>query len=607
MPVIVESQHPLKSYLDGVESRFANSQPIVSYRLRVDPADLSAFAVEMRIRNAPDTIRIAMAAHPEYDDRYSRYVEGMRAESKGAERSVTRVDSALWRVIAPGGEVVLSYRLRLPTPHESPRAAWKPFLAPTGGFVGGPHSFMYIVGSTLAPSHVTLDLPNEWDIATGLEPTSDPHTFFAPTVDALMDSPMLVGRFRTWRFAIDGVPHRVVYWPAPGAAPFDTVAFVGGLEAITRQAVAMFGRAPYREFTFIFQDSAYGGLEHRNSVTLAAPSAEMAKGLSDVLSETAHEFTHTWNLMRIRPEEYGDIDYRTQKPVAGLWFSEGLTMHYADLFERRAHLRTFDSTRVAHLEGLISRYESSPGNSHFSAEQISRVAYNAQPGALGDYSASVHLVGELLGTMLDLLVRDATAGKRSMDDVMRVMMERFSGERGFNGRDVQRAVADVCGCDVHSLFDANVRGATPIDFDRYLRPAGLRAAVTWAPAVDREGKPAVDLRTRALVPPEGGRLKMLIFDPKSAWGRAGLHTGDRLISINGKPMTTWPEVRTTLVAAHIGDTLRFEVVRPSGPAHATVTMSGYDRAAVRIEEIPHATARQRKVRADWMTGATTPH
>jgi hypothetical protein len=57
------AQHPLTHPVDAVEIRFARSQPVVSYRLRVDAADLSGFDVEMRVRNAPDTFRVAMAAH----------------------------------------------------------------------------------------------------------------------------------------------------------------------------------------------------------------------------------------------------------------------------------------------------------------------------------------------------------------------------------------------------------------------------------------------------------------------------------------------------------------------------------------------------------------
>jgi predicted metalloprotease with PDZ domain len=57
--------------------------------------------------------------------------------------------------------------------------------------------------------------------------------------------------------------------------------------------------------------------------------------------------------MRIRTIEYDDVNYKTPPLSKGLWFSEGLTMFYADLLLRRAGIRTLDSTRITHLERLI--------------------------------------------------------------------------------------------------------------------------------------------------------------------------------------------------------------------------------------------------------------
>jgi predicted metalloprotease with PDZ domain len=602
LAVPASAQHPLTHPVDAVEIRFARSQPVVSYSLRVDANDLSGFDVEMRVRNGPDTFRIAMAAHPEYDDRYWRFVDGLRVVARGQPGVVTREDSALWRVAALGGEATIRYRIRLPAAEGPLRAAWRPFLTPTGGLSGGPHAFMYVVDAPLAPSHVTLDLPTGWDVATGLVPTSDRHTFFAPSADVLVDSPIFAGRFQSWRFAVDGVPHRVVYWPLPDATPFDTTAFVGALEGVVRQAVALFGRPPYREYTFVFQDGAYGGLEHFNSATLGAASNELARDQAPLIGEAAHEFVHTWNLMRIRPAERGGVSYRQTGQSRGLWFSEGLAMYYADLLPRRAGLRVNDSTRVTHLERLLQRYLFNPGNAAISPERASLAEYGTAPGSLGDYDPSVHAQGELLGTMLDLVVRDATAGRRSMDDVMRAMLDRFSGQRGFTGRDVERTVADVCGCPMQAFFDSYVRTARRIDFDRYLRLIGLRAQVTWEPALGSDGQPSADRRIVAWTPPGERALSLLLNDPSSAWGRAGLHTGDRVVAVNGTPTATWPEFRSAIARARVGDTVDIEVTRPTGRWRTKVVVAGYNRPVVRIEELPDATARQRTLRAHWAAG-----
>jgi predicted metalloprotease with PDZ domain len=564
-------------------------KPSIQYLLRVDSTDLSGWTVEMRLRTVSDTFRLAMAAHPEYDDRYWRYVRDVAVE----RGTVTRVDSAVWQVVAPRGFVTVSYRIALPAvePGGGLRNSWKPFLTPTGGLFGGPHSFMYMLGSEDSLVGVTLELPPSWRIATGLNRTNSPRTFTAPGAAVLIDSPIFAGRLREWRFVEGGVPHRVVYWPLPNATPFDTTAFVAGIQRTVHQAVALFGRTPYREYTFMFEDGAWGGgLEHRNSVTLGAQSVDLARDPNAVIQETAHEFVHTWNLMAIRPVEYRDIDYRTQPPVSSLWFSEGLTMFYADLLLRRAGIPVHDSTRQAHLERLIGSYLANPAYARFSAESISSVAYNAQPGALGDYTASTHLQGELIGTMLDIMIRNSTAGQKSMDDVMRLLFSRQDVR--IDGRVIENAVESVCNCDVTPFFDAHVRHAAVIDFDRYLGLIGLQAQVTWAPALNN-GEPERDLRIYGWEPGDSG-VRLIISNPASAWGRAGLHSRDRLVALNGAPVRTWPELRTKLLSLHLGDTVRVQVQREV-PFEATVVVAGFQRPTVRIERLPNATVAQRRL------------
>lgn len=277
-------------------------------------------------------------------------------------------------------------------------------------------------------------------------------------------------------------------------------------------------------------------------------------------------------------------------------------MFYADLLLRRAGVPMSDSTRVAHLKGLIERYVANSSNSHISPEVSSLGAYRSSPGTFGDYSPSVHLQGELVGAMLDLIIRDATNGRRSVDDLMRLMLERYSGEKGFESRDVERAVAELCGCDVRGFFDAHVRGVTPIDFDRYLRLIGMRARFRWAPAVDDAGKPVPDFTISAWMPSGEHRLRLLVRNPNSTWARAGLHTGYQLVSVNGEAMTNWPDFRRVLRGMTIGTTLRFETVRPNGPFSTSVVVSGHDRPLVSIEPYVAAGDKQRRLREMWLAG-----
>jgi len=575
--------------------------PRISYKIRVDAKDLSGFDVEMRIQSAGDIMRIAMASHPEYDDRYWRYVENLTAESRGAPLQFTNEETAVWRIVSPGGDVTVKYRIHLPAQTTPARAAWKPFLSATGGLVGDLHSFMYVVGATAVPTRVTLDLPSGWASASGLDPTNDPKAFAASSVELLLDSPIAVGQFRSWDFKVKGVPHTIVYWPQPNAPLFDTVAFVAGVQRLVNEAIRICGPPPYRRYTFLYQDGAYGALEHLNSVNIGATSQNLAQGLTDVFGTTAHEYFHTWNLMHVRPVERVGLRYRPADPTGELWWSEGVTIYFSDLMLRRAQLPNYDPTRVAHLERYIAAYLLTPGYSRNSAERISRASDD--PLGLGDDSASTHLQGNLLGTMLDLMVRDATHCQRSLDDVMRTLSGRFTPQRGITGRDIEQAVHEVCACDIHTFFEAHVRGARPLDFDRYLRIIGMRTQVSWSPAVSSDEKPQPDVRLSAFNTVDDPVLRIHLSTPDSVWGRAGLHTGDQLVSLNGQPVTSSADFRSRLGQLRIGDTAPVEIIRNGVASQVSVAIAGYDRPTVRIVAIANATPEQLRLRAQWLTAA----
>src|SRR6266404_2594253 len=73
--------------------------PPIYYKIHVDPADLSGYDIEMRIQGDGGTIRVAMAAHPEYDDRYWRYVGQVSAtDTAGRNLQPVREEDPVWRI-----------------------------------------------------------------------------------------------------------------------------------------------------------------------------------------------------------------------------------------------------------------------------------------------------------------------------------------------------------------------------------------------------------------------------------------------------------------------------------------------------------------------------
>ena len=97
-------------------------------------------------------------------------------------------------------------------------------------------------------------------------------------------------------------------------------------------------------------------------------------------------------------------------------------------------------------------------------------------------------------------------------------------------------------------------------------------------------------------------LQIGIIDPANCWGEAGLHTGDRLLSINDSPMTSRNEFYSYLRRVRMGDTLHIAIQKPTEIWKTKVVMTGYKQAAVTIEEIANASERQKVLRSLWMTG-----
>ena len=137
--------------------------------------------------------------------------------------------------------------------------------------------------------------------------------------------------------------------------------------------------------------------------------------------------------------------------------------------------------------------------------------------------------------------------------------------------------------------------------NRYLAAIGLRADVTNEPARNPQGEPSPDLRIFGWQPDGEQRVALLINNPESAWGRAGLHTGDRVITIGGQPIATVRDLRAAILRARIGDTVIVQVQRPNGPFRASVVVTGYTYPRVRLAEKPDATPAQRQRRERWIS------
>src|SRR5690606_29915263 len=148
------------------------------------------------------------------------------------------------------------------------------------------------------------------------------------------------------------------------------------VERIVREQLAFWGDLPYDRYVFLnVIAEAGGGLEHRASTLML--TSRWATGTRDGyrgwLGLVSHEFFHTWNVKRLRPEALGPFDYENEVYTPDLWIAEGLTSYYDDLLLARAGLIDRDEYLAA-LSRPIAELQSAPGR-HL--QSLSRASHDA--------------------------------------------------------------------------------------------------------------------------------------------------------------------------------------------------------------------------------------
>ncbi|MGI8547539.1 MAG: PDZ domain-containing protein [Gemmatimonadaceae bacterium] len=612
LPRATSAQIPLSTYADGFDARFDRSQPVVRYIVRAAPAtDSTGYSVELQLRSVSDTVRLASPIWAPGAYRvanFYRFVKNVRVSDGGTVVPVTREDSSTWRAIIRSGNATVRYDVRYPDAAAAAGLGNYSFLRPDGALMSGPMTYLYVVGQKLAPVHVTFELPASWRIATGLSPTFDPRTFFAPSYDILVDSPVLTGpNLHIWPFDVAGVPHRVAYYTQKDAPAIDSTKWVDMHRRIVMAARDIMGRLPYREYTFIYEDGPGGGLEHLNSATMSAPARALALNPDTTSGLTAHEYFHAWNVKRIRPVELGPFAYEREVHTTGLWWAEGVTDYFSDEINRRTSLLSPNAARNA-LASSITSYLANPGHDKVSPERSSWTAWNANT-VNGGYNISYYTTGGLIGQMLELYIRDATNGARGMDDIEGYLFDHYAGVTGYTDQNLLHAINTICGCDMNLFYTRFVAGHETFDFDAYLKYAGWKTVMTRV-TTDSLGHPLADVRggitqfagVGSLGSYVGSPPRLSLSVPNGSFGKAGLVDGDYISAVNGKQIRTVEDFRAALAEARVGASYTVAYLRNGKPMTTTVTILPYETVRVDIVDLPNITAQQRRMRDIWLRG-----
>ncbi|MCV2349756.1 M61 family metallopeptidase [Paucibacter sp. Y2R2-4] len=546
----------------------------IQYRVDLDQPNSHTFEVSLTVP-APDALqRVSLPAWipGSYLVReFARHLSGLRASQGGRELAVEQVDKATWQIACSGDQdLLLHYRVY--AFDNSVRAA---FLDAQRGFFNGTSLCLRVHGREQQAQQLRFGaLPEGWRVATGMSCDPETQTYQSGGYEALVDHPFELGQFWLGRFEAGGVEHQFV---VSGALPvFDGERLLQDAQRICEAQIEFWhGPAnkrrtpvPFSRYVFMLNavDEGYGGLEHSASTALIAPrrdlprlgQTEVSEGYVRLLGLISHEYFHTWNVKRLKPADFAALDYTRENYTELLWFFEGFTSYYDELFLVRTGL--IDEARYLKLlTSTINGVLATPGRKHQSLAQSSFdawVKYYRPDENSPNSTISYYGKGALLALALDLSLRFLGEPQHSLDDVMRGLWQRShagldSGARGaIIEADVLGLIAELGGEGLVQEFKQWVHGVEDLPLAGLLEKAGVQS---------RADKPTLAQRLGLRVNESNGAVIVKHVLADSVAQAAGFCAGDELLACNDWRLRRIEDAALTLGSEQGG--LRFLLSR----------------------------------------------
>jgi predicted metalloprotease with PDZ domain len=401
---------------------------------------------------------------------FSKNIINLSAKKGNQSLIVELIDKQNWSIASNGEECTVEYQVY--AFDSSVRTA---YLDQNRAFFNGTSLFLSVHEFKNEIHQIELASPNftkSWKVATGLKRAKETPVYsfghyYSDDYAALIDCPVEIGDFTHLEFTVAGTPHYIVL---NGKHFADTDRVIKDVTKLCQHHIDLFekdtgGKPPFDEYWFLTNilPSGFGGLEHKNSTALLCSTfdfpninkpEELTDGYKTLLSLISHEYFHSWNVCRIKPEEFIPYTLNSESYTQQLWAYEGITSYYDDLSLFRTGTISFEDY-LALKSKTISRVNR--GNGQLKQNLIESSFYTwtkfYQQGAdAANNIVSYYTKGSLIALWLDLTIRKSTNSTKSLDDVMRILWREFLNK----GDDYKGTQLDTIINIVNDLTNSNL-------------------------------------------------------------------------------------------------------------------------------------------------------
>lgn len=572
----------------------ASSKATIQYTVSLEHPEQHLFHVTMTIPDVTSEVTVQMPAwNALYQIRdFSNHVRQVEAFA-GTERApIEKLDKQTWRILG-SGTIKIQYAT-----YWDDVGPFATQLNPEHAFINPAMILLYLPELRAEPVSISVnDAPAEWGIESALHweiTQRGGHRVIViqgSSYDALVDGPIEIGKFQEFDL--------------PGISPRITVVVHGDnwhkkkieedLKRICEYELKLMDGAPFERYTFILhigKGAGGGGMEHANSTAIGVGSDEYLAGVA------AHEFFHLWNVKRIRPASLDPVDYAKEQYTRALWFAEGVTSTYGSYTLVRSGIWSKEQF-YADLSQQISELENRPANRWQSAEQSSLDAWLEKYPLYNrpESSVSYYTKGQVLGDLLDILIRDRTGNEKSLDDVLRTLNTDFAkrGKPYRDSLDIRLTAEKIAGGSFDEFFRKYVAGIEPFPYKEILELAGLELRATEHSRATLGFFTERDLASGAAV------VQSVFAEGPAA--EAGLRMGDVILGWNGGEVPRRQE--RWLREQKAGDLLKLRIRRDDKEASLEFRLGETKETIYAVTEDSNAGEKAKEIREGLLHGVTS--
>jgi predicted metalloprotease with PDZ domain len=528
---------------------------------------------------------------------FSKSVEQVSAKGEGQSLRVEKVTKNTWRIKAgKNKKVFVSYAV-----YANELSVRTSYVDEEHAYLNGTSIFMFVPGLEKVRHRVVVSPRDSWKkISVALDRYKTDYSWdvVAPDYDELVDAPFEIGNHVVFEFTAAGVRHEVAMF---GEGNYNIERLKKDMTTVVEKSTAVFGEHPCKYYLFIVHNltSGGGGLEHKNSTTLQTNrwSYGSESSYSGFMSLVAHEYFHLWNVKRLRPQPLGPFNYDEENYTSMLWIAEGFTAYYDDLLAKRCGFYS-ENEYLKTLAGNISYVDNIRGGPYQSLAESSFdawIKYYRPNENSGNSSVSYYTKGGVMGAMLDLQIRKATANKKSLDDVFREMYLLYAKklDRGYTEAEFIAVVNKISGKDFTAFFNDYVNGVKSVPFASILQESGLVLNDL------NKKQPAMWIGVTAAA--SGGKLSVSAIERGSPAWLAGVNTGDEILALDEYRVND--DLSKLLAMKSKGDKVTLLVSRNGFVKSFTMEVLPAPHVKYELSLAPSATDDQKAMFNDWLYGS----